>query len=40
MLGKAIMTKFKFVIRQATMIVRLHRTVHSQLYKYSMIPAI
>ena len=36
MLGKATMTKFKFVIRRATMFVRLHRNVHSQLFKYSI----
>jgi len=28
MLGKVTMTKFKFVIRRATMFVRLHRNVH------------
>ena len=38
MLGKATMTKFKFVIRRATMFVRLHRNVHSQLFKYSISP--
>ncbi|KEQ34698.1 hypothetical protein SK629_1326 [Streptococcus mitis] len=29
-------TKFKFVILRATMFVRLHRNVHSQLFKYSI----